>query len=809
MHAKRIIHYLHKIQFKYLKYTCLWLVCLILFQGLLSCNSVKMIPEEKFLLTKYTIDCKDKRIDLSNLESFVKQKPNRKVLFLRFYLYTYNLFKSGKEKKWKNKIAETIGEPPVVYDMIKTKKTTKQFKLYLQNKGYYHASVSDTTYFDVKTRKAKVRYSITAGDPIVIKEITDSIEDPEIEQYFLQDKINSLLKTGINLDVDLLQKERSRFADTLKNKGYYFFKKEYITYMIDTVIDPYSAKLTISINNPAQAHGVYKRSLPHQKYKISDINIYSQYDQRQALNLGKDYFDILDTVEINDYDFIYTNPKKIKPKKIQESKMRVFVRPNVLKIKPNVIFQGLYFSKNSLYNGNNIKDSYNYLSSLRAFKLVNINFEVDSTHIKDTIQSLNCQIQLTRSIVQSFTFEIQGTNSSGNLGTAGNFLYQHNNFFKGAEVFNFKIKGAIEAQKDVLGGSEKNFNTIELGCEARIEIPKFYAPISYKRFKSRTIPKTNFNIGYDYQNRPDYTRTVVDLSYGYIWKTSKSITSYFNPVQFNFVKLPRKTEQFQRFIDSIFITDSYENHVIESANYTLVVNTQNLNKKVNFIYFKWFTEFAGNALAMINKTAGAEKENGSWQLFGNPFAQYFKTDIDYRYYHVFSSKNKLVYRIFGGIAYPYGNLDLLPFGKKYFSGGANSIRGWQVRSLGPGSYKLINREFINQTGDIKLEGNIEYRFKMFWVVEGAVFVDAGNIWDIKLNDQRPEGLFKLNRFYKEIAVGSGLGFRFDFSFLILRFDFGIKMYDPAEDENKRWIIAKRHLDFKNDFALNVGINYPF
>jgi outer membrane protein assembly factor BamA len=244
-------------------------------------------------------------------------------------------------------------------------------------------------------------------------------------------------------------------------------------------------------------------------------------------------------------------------------------------------------------------------------------------------------------------------------------------------------------------------------------------------------------------------------------------------------------------------------------NYSLIFTNQNLQKSKDFIYFKFNSELAGNILYAAFKASGAEKTDGAYELFKVSFAQYALGDIDFRYYNILNPGNKIVYRFFAGAGLPYKNSTALPFEKQYFSGGANSIRAWQVRDLGPGSYiDTTHTTYSNQTADIKLEANLEYRFKLFWVLEGALFVDAGNIWAINNNDNREGAQFKFDRFYKDIAVGTGFGTRFDFSFFIFRFDLGIKTRDPEYPDGQKWVFGSRQLG-RNDFVLNLGIGYPF
>ncbi|MFC2104941.1 BamA/TamA family outer membrane protein, partial [Bacteroidota bacterium] len=418
-------------------------------------------------------------------------------------------------------------------------------------------------------------------------------------------------------------------------------------------------------------------------------------------------------------------------------------------------------------------------------------------------------IKLTKYFLQSYTVELQGTNSYGNIGVGGNFLYQHRSLFGGAEITDFRINGAIETidEQNIAG----NYYTTEIGGNVTVSIPKFILPIfKGERFSKKYSPKTQISVGYNYQDRIDYRRSIANMSYGYIWDGNRYLKHSIKLLELNAVNLPYATQDFKNYIDSTYLKSSYDNHLVSVTNYSLIFNNQDIKKVRDFYFLRLNTEVSGNILSGISELTNASKdENGSYMVLGIPFSQYAKFDIDLRYYDVIDNTNSLAYRLFGGIGIPYGNSQSLPFEKMYFSGGANSIRAWNVRDLGPGAYSGGSRtRFPNQTGDIKLEANVEYRFKMFWVLEGALFVDAGNVWNLT-SDEFEGGLFRKDKFYKEFALGSGFGTRFDFSFVIFRLDLGIKLRDPALPDGDRWILGNRSLTWEDDFTINIGIGYPF
>ncbi len=449
--------------------------------------------------------------------------------------------------------------------------------------------------------------------------------------------------------------------------------------------------------------------------------------------------------------------------------------------------------------------------NLKEYRLVNIFFsEPDSVwNTPDLSSRLDCHIQLTQLSQQSFNVELEGTNTAGNLGGALNLIYTHRNLFHGAEQFSIKLKGAFEAMTQF---SSKLTSTREYGFETSLRLPKFLLPFLKKEeFIKKYSPTTTILAAYDYQNMPLYTRTIANATFGYTWAARNYRTHIVNPVQLNLVKLLSIDSTFQKTIlASSYLAYSYRNVMILGGNYSFIFNNQKLQKVTRDYWFiRVNAEASGNVLSLVSGLSRVPKKSGSYNIFGQPFAQYIRSDIDLRYNVILNDISSIVYRGFFGIGVPYGNSVAIPFEKQYFGGGANDIRAWQVRSLGPGSYKSDATGFINQTADIKLEGNAEYRFKLFWILEGALFLDAGNIWAIREDQSRPGAKFELNKFYNDIAVGTGTGLRFDFKFVTGRVDLGIKLRDPAIMDASKWIFVSQRYNFRDDFTVVFGIGYPF
>ncbi len=761
------------------------LIILLLFSY--SCRTTKYVPENEYLLNKYELKGDVRQINKDELSIYVKQKPNKRVVWLKFHLGVYSLSKIGKEN-WINRMFRTIGEEPVIYDKFQTEKTVSQLELYMISKGYYNAEVTDSVEIVGRNgKKVDVTYYIRKNEPYLLRKINYSFEDTSLRTTVLKDTSNSTIHSGDLFNVDVLSSERERIEILLKNQGYFYFSKEFVYYEADTSVADHKVDLTLIVKKYRiyNEDGTYTE-LPHPRLRIRNVYINTNYNPREVLAKNESYLSSLDTLAL---DSIY------------------IIFPGRENIHPSVVMQSNYVLPGDLYNLTNYERSYRNLTSLKIFRLVSIDFSQVGKIEADHTGELDCNIMLTPQTLQSYTVELEGTNSSGNIGAAGNLIYQHRNLFRGAENFDLRIKGALETLKE--NYSSNLGNMIEFGAELRYSIPKFLLPFKTDQFIKKYNPRTSFSMAYNYQRRPEYTRTLANVSFGYNWKGNRYLTHIVNPIELNLVKIPYKSPEFMDWLEGKYVYYSYQQHLVTLTSYSLIFNNQNIQKNRDFIYVRINVEQAGNLLYTIYRLGGIQADKPEYKLFNNVYSQYVRGDFDVRFYNIFDEKTSLVYRFFAGAGLPFENSAALPFEKKYFAGGANGIRAWQVRNLGPGSYSEVqNTQYPNQTADIKLEGNVEYRFKLFWLINGALFVDAGNIWAITKNDERPGALFKLDQFYRDIAVGTGFGTRFDFSFFIFRLDLGMKLRDPARKEGDKWIIGNQKLG-RSDFTLNIGIGYPF
>jgi hypothetical protein len=779
-------HNLNCILFRATKYAVLILIPVLI---LVSCNPAKYVPNGSYLLSKNKVEITQKKtISQDQLESYLLQKPNKKILGVRFHLFLYNL-SNIKKNNWFHKWLRRIGEEPVIFNATQTKGSADQLHQFMENKGYYHSKVGDTVIYHNKNATAE--YKIIPGDPYRVRKITYFFEDTSLMRQVLPDTINSLLERGMKFDKDVLQSERLRIEALLKENGYYRFSKEYIYFQATIDAEAYATDLVMGFKEFVEGVEDPRTKVKHHpKFIIGKVFIFPNFETetvRGVLNPATvDY----DTLKYEDLFFLTHGKKTLRPAVIS----------NV-----NYIIPGQY------YKLSNVNKTYRNLSELGPIRYTNINFrESDSITGIELTRFLDCNIELTRKKVQSYQTELAGTNSGGDLGIRGNLSYQNLNLFRGAEVFNMRFTGAIEALKN---RTENKYTSMkELGAETGIIFPKFFSPFRLERFVRKYSPKTTLSASYNYQSRPDYTRSIANASFSYKWNSTPFITHTIWPIEVNYINIYENRSS-QEFLDSIKDTPlgySFEDHIVNVIRYGFELNNQSIRHNRDFFFLHYNIESAGNIVNFVNKKFDThEAQQSKYLLFNVPYFQYMRSDIDVRYYNIIDKQNKFAYRIYAGLGVPYGNSTAMPFEKKFFAGGPNSIRAWSSRDLGPGSDTSSNTfRYPNKSGDIKLEGNIEYRFKVIWKMEGAIFLDAGNVWAIRPEEGKPGAVFEWNRFYKEVAIGTGLGVRVDFSFFLLRVDFGLKVRDPALPENDRWIPVFRNFSF-NDLHLNFGIGYPF
>lgn len=750
---------------------------------LVGCSVSKFVPEGKYLLDEVHISSDNKEIKSSEMYSYVRQKPNSKwfsLVKLPMYIYC----SSGKDStKWINKILRKMGDAPRIYDARVAEETRMQILGAVQNKGYLGAQVSLEE--KIKKNKLDTYYRISSGKPYIISSIDYNVEDYVIRDLLMNDSIHSGLKVGERFDVNQLEEERNKITQFLLNRGYYRFNKDYITFQADTVNGTYRIDLTMNIglNNMPNSS---ETSL-HRQYSIRNVNYLMDVDY--SLNNGVN----LDTMSYGGINILYDK--------------KLFLRPGVIDSHNRIV-------SGKLYSNRDVMSTYSSLSRLGILKYSNIRFV---EHLENDSAYLDAFVSLSKNKNKMLSFQVEGTNSAGDLGAAASVTYTHRNLFKGSETFTIKVRGAYEAVTGLEGYANNNYT--EYGVESSLDFPEFMFPFLTSDFKKRVNAKSEVSIKYNWQIRPEFERTLASAAWSYRWNSGRRANHRLDVLDINYIYMPYRSNTFIEYLNYMdevnpLLRYSYEDLFIVRLGYTYTYNsagvtTQQTAKKSSYS-IRFNIEESGNLIYGFSKLIHKKPSDGESFRMGNiSFAQYVKTDFDFAKNIMIDDRNSLVFHIATGVAIPYGNSKSLPFEKLYFSGGANSVRGWSVRSLGPGRYhgNSGSLDYVNHTGDIKLDLNVEYRTHLFWKLNGAAFIDAGNVWTLKSRYTDDTGQFAFNRFYKEIAVSYGLGVRFDLDFLILRFDGGMKAINPMESGADRFPVIRP--DFSRDFAFHFAVGYPF
>ena len=759
--------------------------------ALYSCSSTKFVADGDYLLDNVKIESDIPDYKTLELRPYIRQLPNFKMFGLNKTMFqVYNL--AGKDTtRWINRILKKVGEKPVIFDSTLVTKTDMELQKLFVNMGYLNVKVFSTV--TTNDKKAEVTYRIIGNTPYRIHRFSTTIKDDSIRNLLTEESLRripgepasdrlSLIKDTMLFNRNILDQERDRITNLLRNRGYYAFNKQFISYdATDSalVYNQVDVDMKIDLFKKLLPDGKYSE-IPHKKYYFDKVFIYLDYDPLKTSKLSD--YKISDSIVSNGYTIYFQGKSPV--------------------IRPKTLINNCFILPGRQYSQLREDNTYSAYSSLNA--LSNIHIQYDEFQREDTSR-LNAYILAIPAKKQSVSYSIEGTNTTGDLGVASSINYSHQNLFHGAETFNFKIRGAYEAISDF-----KN-PYLEIGGEMSIHIPKFIFPFAQNSFPRRMRTSTELSLSYNHQIRPEYDRTLFSGGLRYSWQQRErgSGRHQFDLLDIDYVYIPR--------IDSVFLNTlpvnakyfGYSNQFIVGAGYSYTQTTFDpMQKQRNAHSLRLSFESAGNLLYGINALFNTSKnEQGSYKLFNTYFAQFVKGDIDYARTIILDHLNSIAWRVGGGIGVPYGNSDILPFEKRYYSGGANSVRAWQVRELGPGSFRSDSANFYFQSGDIKLDLNVEYRSRFFWKLEAAAFIDAGNIWTVKDYPGQEDGVFKINSFYKQIAVGYGLGLRLDMDFFLLRLDAGWKVYDPGRRGEECWAVL--HPNFKNNWAWHFAVGYPF
>lgn len=721
-----------------------------------SCSSTKYVPKDQYLLKSVKVKSESNYHDINTLalRNYVRQMPNSRWFSLyKLPLAVYSL--SGRDStKWINRTLKSMGEAPVVFDSLSSVQTCADLAQQLKNEGFLDAQVR--LQVSTKGRKAKVEYLLQPGEPYFVDSIGYAIQDTTIARILSQQGASaSLLYKGMKFDVSKLDAERKRISTLLSDSGYYRFHKDYITYQADSISHSRLINLTLHLAPYQLPNEEY---VPHTRYWMRHINYGSGSPGDNQIHLRQ-----------------------------------------------HVLQECTHLHSGSPYSASGLQNTYNHFGRLQAVKYTNITFK----QVPDA-DSLDCQILLQNNKPSTLSFQPEGTNTAGDLGAAASLTYQNRNLFRGSEVLSVQLRGAYEAIRGLEGYSNQNF--VEYSAEAKLQFPRFISPFVNRRIRRLVNATSEVSLLYDMQDRPEFHRRLLSAAWRYKWSFPHRKDKFqVDVLDLNYVFMPWISETFH----NEYLRNDNNRNAILRYNYEDLFIT-----KIGFGYsvtkgntaFKSNIETSGNLLSLASRMWNAKKDElGHYQVFNIAFAQYVKCDLDLSHVLMIDKNNQLVFHAGLGVAYPYGNSTVMPFEKRYFSGGANSVRGWTVRSLGPGQYKeqdgRIN--FINQTGDMKLDLNAEYRTYLFWKFNGAIFVDAGNIWTIRQYDEQPGGQFSFKDFPRQLAVSYGLGLRLNFDYFILRFDLGMKAVNPAYEAEDDEHYPVLHPNFKRDYAFHFAVGMPF
>lgn len=768
-------------------YTLLYSVAVLI---LAACSSSRFLPEGKYLLNRVRVVSDNDSIVRADYRKYVRQNPNARWFSLfKVPLGIYCGSSKGGHGWW-NKLCRKLGEPPVVYDSAEAYKSADNMTRTLQNRGYLGGVADVET--KVKRRKVDVIYRLKPGGIYTINSVQYRTQDTLMRRYFNADSLRTVLHPGMVFSVDKLNALRNSLADRLQNEGYYHFDPNYITFVADTCLGTYKVDLTMRVDWQKESDTGAK--MRHIRYKYGTVNFVLDAD---ILNTGGTP-ERFDSLLYDGYKIYYNDRLHFRPKFLTE----------------NLLFQpGDYFSEQK---GRQTRSRFGRMSAL---SYVNILYR-EQTAPRDS-SLLNTYVLLNHARSKSVSAELEGTNTAGDLGAAATLSFEHKNLFRGAEVLTVKLRGAYEAITGLEGYSNENYT--EWSGEVALKFPTFKFPFLSSSFKRRIRASSEIALQYDMQNRPEFKRRVASANFNYQWTSAnRKFRHKLDLMNLDYVYMPWISDTFRKeYLDSLgnqnaILKYNYQNLFIASMGYSFNFNSQGGSTTTGATYgtnayaARVAVESAGNLLYPVSRLIGMRKTNGAYAIFKVPYAQYVKGDFDIVKSVVIDARNSVAFHLGMGIAVPYGNSAILPFEKRYFSGGANSVRGWSVRTLGPGSFRSRNSniDFINQSGDIRLDMNVEYRTFLFWKLHGAVFVDAGNIWTIRDYPDQPGGVFRFGEFYKQIAVAYGLGFRFNFDYFILRFDAGMKAIDPAYSTGKSHYPVI-HPNFGRDFTFHFAVGLPF
>ncbi len=789
-----------------------------------SCKPTRYVQKGDLLVTRNIIHLNQTEtpsptmVSEDDLLLVLKQKPNRKILgLISFHLGVWNYAQKRNPKRKLTKfLKDDIGEAPVLFEEVLFEKSIDQVERYLKNHGHFDATVTAQAWKD--SLEVEMHYYVNTGPQYKMRKLGRSFElDDSIKTEFLNPDNKTLnrltLGRGSVYDTDILNKERVRLSKELKNLGFYTFDKIHVQYDIDTNMAGNYFDVMVKFRSLRTVENVNgKDSLmirPHLKHRISKVTI------NQNFNPSSNKI-VLDSTMYKEDTYLY------------------LVRPYV---RPARISRNLFLKKDDVYSLSKMQYTYDRISALNNYRFIDIRFEPGK--VVDDMPYLDMIVNLSKAPKQAMTVETVGTNRSGNLGITTSLNYKNKNLFRGAEQFAWKVYGGVEWQNTNSNIEADNgvvidktpINTYEYGTQLTLTIPDFLLRSAKKELPRIKEPKTSISLVLDRQGRPQYDRNLINTSFQWSMRTRPQDQLIIAPIDVSVIQLDKTPTFAQQLAETnnALLISSYSNHIIPAGRITYSYSTQDYSNNLkNYYYYRTNFETAGNLLRLASNPLGLKQVDGSYLIDTIAFAQYVKLDFEFIKKFVVSRNSNYLYRVYLGSGVPLANRPALPFERSFFAGGSQGMRAWRARSLGPGSVSDTTTYGLDQVGELQLEMNFEYRFKLIKQLEGAVFADVGNIWF--WNDTlNPKANFRLKTFWREIALAPGVGIRYNLNFFILRFDAGLQLKDPSLPQGERWAFFQpKELtnqyrsewrlengdpnlhDWKRpEVTFNIGINYPF
>ncbi|MBR6815229.1 MAG: BamA/TamA family outer membrane protein [Alistipes sp.] len=783
------------------------LILSIIFSG---CSVTRKLSDGEYFLQKVKIEDdkhtpKKERITSYTLEQYVRQSPNKRFLGTNFYVWAYNLADPQKQNWWNN-LKRKIGEEPTLLDLSLTHKSAQNLKTYMDSRGYYASEVSyeiDTTR---RAKRAYVTFRTHQGEPYKISSLSYDFRDKDLAPVITSDTTSSLIKVGQIFDITNLDKERERIASYLNDRGYYNFSVNNIEYRVDTLGGNRQVGIRMIVKRNITGYDERGRAISENNriYRISEINVIPDYDPAQ--NESERIATLSDTTYYEGLNIITHGSK-----------------PNV---RPTVLHTAIPLTPNATYNASQVDRTYGEIMSLGYFKNARIAFEEVPRGVNDSISVnyagegreaysprkfedikegyLKCYIMASPTLKHGLNLELEGSTTSSFYGVSATVGYQNRNLFRGVEMLNTAVTFGYEYMK---APHIQRRRANELGVTVGLSFPRFILPFHLST-RNINMPRTKVELSYNYQDRPYYRRDLSRATWTYSWRSMNGRYNYqLRPIDINWINVGYIDEGFFSSLQNEYLRQSYLTQAIVGLSGSYTYNNQNKHIGGNATLLRINFESAGNLLNLLERGFSHKTEGGYYNILGVRYSQYVRGDVSLSRKIVLGERSAIAGRIFAGVGVPYGNSTALPFDRLFYVGGSNSMRGWAPRTLGPGNTPYEETPYPVQMGDMRLEANLELRFPIWGMFHGATFLDLGNVWYLGIDKSKvpEEGIFKWDKFYKQLGLNSGLGLRVDIKFVILRLDWGIQLHNPNDPAGKRWI----H-DFKwKNTALNFGVGYPF